>query len=170
MDGLKNKVSKIIFTVLLLGFAFLLFSNSGQNEEREQSQTENNIVTKINPVGRITLTKINNQPLMPLQFKAAVNWRDPFADPHKTLVKEETAKNLALNNKLNQATAGADMPSLAGIISSASRKLAILQYGGNSRPYKEGDLVGRYKVLKIEEKTVVLETGANTLTIRMPGS
>ncbi|MDR1702940.1 MAG: hypothetical protein LBR56_09190 [Sporomusaceae bacterium] len=148
------KIRFIIAPVLLLMLAFFAFSAS---PEEEVSEAQTAAVTAPDP--KIALTDLNDKPLMPRRFSPQTNWRDPFAAPQAT--QPETARETS-------AKPPGDLPFLAGIISSGSRKLAIIVHNGTSRPYKEGELAGKYKVLKIEENTVILETGAAAFTIRLP--
>ena len=113
--------------------------------------------------------KAADPPVMPQGHQAEAVVKDPFAIPPQYQKKDEPPavsqpqdKSFMAENNENKA-----IPNLTGIVGSADKQLAILEYQTESRAYQVNDVIGPYRITAIYDQSVVLAgpNGNQTLTL-----
>ena len=163
----RFKAAAILVTV----FAAVIFVIFGKNEKNtNKSQMDNFAINaQVEPVVRSVLP--TNEPVMPKGFNKNNFWRDPFAAPIEVAGVIKTPD--LLQQKPPDVSGGgfnlldAGNPSLVGIMSSGSRKTAIIRHRDENRIYEEGDWVGSYELVQIAEKMIVLKSKERELIIQL---
>ena len=127
-------------------------------------------------------TKSGLQQAVP-QGGAAVSARDPFAPPaeYRSLAgnAKKTPTAVAVPQTVSMAKASASaapvpasaqvslQPMLTGIARSGGQTMALVRYEGRTRAYGPGEGPGTYRVVQIEERSVLLEGPEGQLWLSM---
>ena len=127
-------------------------------------------------------TKSGLQQAVP-QGGAAVSARDPFAPPteYRSLAPagKKTPMPAAAPQTVSMAKASASaapvpastqvslQPMLTGIARSGGQTMALVRYEGRTRAYGPGEGPGAYRVVQIEERSVLLEGPEGQLWLSM---
>lgn len=172
-----EKLKKAVAVGMIVAAGCLIWFLNLKPEEKNSDK-----VIALNQPRAMTKSLIAGEPAMPKGFKTNTNWRDPFALPDKLLLSprsnDETPPGIEMPeaplnslNNIDSSNSGGNLPVLVGIISSGSRRAAIIKVNEGSRTYKIKDRLDgqeNYELIHIGEKTVILESleGNRELTLK----
>lgn len=155
----------IIVAIGVIVFCALLYGTNSNVAVEESTVPKTNSKQTVN-------TAIQVAPINPAEQVI----RDPFAKPPDS---QEQRNNFTANNsplisnnvpgKLqgNVPTLPSGNLKLTGIVGTADQRLAVISTGNKSRSYSLNETVGSYKLLAINNESVVLKNASDKLVLRL---